>query len=110
MTVYYPISDELKPLEDLTADEAVSVLSELTRAAQHASTNTVTEIAELAQQLAARRDSANRHNTTPAAEPEDRCRDPFDENCRAPLDDGEGWDGACGNCADRLENENENDN
>lgn len=32
----------------------------------------------------------------------DVCRDPFDEDCRASLDDNEGWDGACGNCADRL--------
>ncbi|EHB48652.1 hypothetical protein MycrhDRAFT_5493 [Mycolicibacterium rhodesiae JS60] len=32
----------------------------------------------------------------------DVCRDPFDESCRASLDDNEGWDGACGNCADRL--------
>ena len=29
------------------------------------------------------------------AEPEDLCAD-----CGAPLDDGEGWDGLCGDCAD----------
>ena len=34
---------------------------------------------------------------------EDVCGDPFDESCRASLDDGEGFDGYCGNCADRLE-------
>ena len=28
----------------------------------------------------------------------DGCR-----NCRRPVDDGEGWDGLCGNCADRAE-------
>jgi len=27
-----------------------------------------------------------------------RCKE-----CGAPNDDGEGWDGLCGNCADRLE-------
>lgn len=32
---------------------------------------------------------------------DDICSDPFDEGCTASLDDGEGWDGACGNCADR---------
>lgn len=32
---------------------------------------------------------------------EDICSDPFDEGCTASLDDGEGWNGACGNCADR---------
>ncbi|CAN5249562.1 hypothetical protein BH09ACT8_BH09ACT8_63140 [soil metagenome] len=32
---------------------------------------------------------------------DDICSDPFDEGCAASLDDGEGWDGACGNCADR---------
>jgi len=32
---------------------------------------------------------------------DDICSDPFDEGCMASLDDGEGWDGACGNCADR---------
>jgi hypothetical protein len=31
------------------------------------------------------------------------CSDPFDEGCRMSLDDGEGYDGACGSCADRLE-------
>lgn len=25
--------------------------------------------------------------------------------CDAPLDDGEGWDGCCGSCADRCEND-----
>jgi len=25
--------------------------------------------------------------------------------CGAPLDDGEGWNGLCGGCADRAENE-----
>lgn len=34
-------------------------------------------------------------------EGDDTCSDPFDEGCTASLDDGEGWDGACGNCADR---------
>ncbi|CPV67156.1 hypothetical protein [Mycobacteroides abscessus] len=29
------------------------------------------------------------------------CIDPFDEGCTEPLDDGEGWNGACGTCADR---------
>lgn len=28
-------------------------------------------------------------------------------NCGAPLDDGEGWDGLCGNCADAADLENE---
>jgi len=27
------------------------------------------------------------------------------EQCGAPLDDGEGWDGLCGSCADMAENE-----
>ncbi|WP_174399812.1 hypothetical protein [Mycolicibacterium sphagni] len=31
------------------------------------------------------------------------CRDPHDEGCSEPLDDGEGYDGCCGTCADRLE-------
>ncbi|BBN50769.1 hypothetical protein [Mycobacterium avium] len=44
--------------------------------------------------------------TTPAPAPldgdaDDVCRDPYNEGCTASLDDGEGWDGACGNCADR---------
>lgn len=29
------------------------------------------------------------------------CTDPFDEGCYESLSDGEGYDGACGNCADR---------
>lgn len=32
-----------------------------------------------------------------------RCRDPFREDCRQSLSDGEGFDGVCGSCADRLE-------
>ncbi|MBX9918670.1 MAG: hypothetical protein K2Y33_02385 [Mycolicibacterium frederiksbergense] len=32
---------------------------------------------------------------------EDICSDPFEEGCTDSLDDGEGWNGACGNCADR---------
>lgn len=31
------------------------------------------------------------------------CRDPFDTGCRESLDDGHGWAGCCGNCADRME-------
>ena len=31
------------------------------------------------------------------------CRDPFDEGCRESLDDGQGWAGCCGGCADRME-------
>jgi hypothetical protein len=34
---------------------------------------------------------------------DDICSDPHEEGCRASLDDGEGFDGYCGNCADRLE-------
>jgi hypothetical protein len=33
----------------------------------------------------------------------DACRDPFDIGCRASLDDGQGWAGCCGHCADRME-------
>lgn len=33
----------------------------------------------------------------------ERCRDPFGAGCRESLSDGEGFDGACGSCADRLE-------
>lgn len=33
---------------------------------------------------------------------DDICSDPFDEGCAASLNDGEGYDGACGNCADRI--------
>jgi hypothetical protein len=40
----------------------------------------------------------------------DVCRDPFDEGCTAPLDDGEGWNGAYGNCADREYANEFNDN
>jgi hypothetical protein len=36
---------------------------------------------------------------------EDVCSDPHEEGCRASLDDGEGFDGYCGNCADRLEDQ-----
>ena len=32
------------------------------------------------------------------------CRDPFDTGCRESLDDGEGFAGCCGSCADRMEN------
>lgn len=31
------------------------------------------------------------------------CSDPFEEGCQMSLNDGEGYDGACGSCADRLE-------
>ena len=34
---------------------------------------------------------------------DDVCSDPFDEGCRMSLNDGEGYDGVCGSCADRLE-------
>ncbi|SHV17487.1 Uncharacterised protein [Mycobacteroides abscessus subsp. abscessus] len=34
---------------------------------------------------------------------EDICKDPFNEGCRESLDDGQGWAGCCGNCADRME-------
>lgn len=34
-------------------------------------------------------------------EADDVCRDPYNDGCTASLDDGQGWDGACGNCADR---------
>lgn len=37
------------------------------------------------------------------AEPREICRDPFGEGCRQSLSDGEGFDGVCGSCADRLE-------
>ncbi len=114
MTVYYCIGDELKPLDRLTGREATTLLTELSRAAQHASPGTNCEITELAKQLAHHRDSLTGQSEPtspePDAETEDRCRDPFDENCRAPLDDGEGWNGACGSCADRLDNENSDDN
>lgn len=44
--------------------------------------------------------------TAPATESadidtDDICCDPYEEGCRASLTDGEGWNGACGNCADR---------
>lgn len=42
--------------------------------------------------------------TTPnfeSIDADDICSDPYDEGCTASLDDGEGWNGACGNCADR---------
>ncbi|MDZ4270815.1 MAG: hypothetical protein U1D00_34975 [Mycobacterium sp.] len=32
---------------------------------------------------------------------DDICCDPYEEGCTASLDDGEGWNGACGSCADR---------
>lgn len=35
------------------------------------------------------------------------CSDPFGEGCEESLSDGEGWNGACGSCADRVENERE---
>lgn len=49
---------------------------------------------------------------TTAAPPEDTdaddvCCDPYEEGCTASLDDGEGWNGACGNCADRQYAEEE---
>lgn len=49
---------------------------------------------------------------TTAAAPEDAdaddiCCDPYEEGCTASLDDGEGWNGACGNCADRQYAEEE---
>lgn len=31
------------------------------------------------------------------------CSDPFEEGCKLSLNDGAGYDGACGSCADRLE-------
>ena len=34
---------------------------------------------------------------------EDACRDPFGTGCRESLDDGEGFAGCCGGCADRME-------
>lgn len=33
--------------------------------------------------------------------------DDFCSTCGGSLDDGEGWDGYCGNCADRVVNEEE---
>ncbi|MGJ6127331.1 hypothetical protein QN239_32650 [Mycolicibacterium sp. Y3] len=52
--------------------------------------------------------------TTPAAEDtvddldtDDICSDPYEEGCTASLDDGEGWNGSCGNCADRQYAEEE---
>lgn len=50
--------------------------------------------------------------TTPApesvtADRDDICSDPCEEGCTASLDDGEGWNGACGNCADRQYAEEE---
>ncbi|GAT04981.1 hypothetical protein [Mycolicibacterium fortuitum] len=41
---------------------------------------------------------------TDIEDPDDTCSDPFEQGCTALLDDGEGWDGACGNCADRQDN------
>lgn len=35
-------------------------------------------------------------------EPEDLDDEDVCAFCRASLDDGEGWDGYCGNCADRI--------
>jgi hypothetical protein len=40
---------------------------------------------------------------------DDICCDPYEEGCTASLDDGEGWNGACGNCADRQYAEEEGD-
>lgn len=37
------------------------------------------------------------------------CSDPYDEGCYASHDDGEGYDGACGSCADRQYAEDEDD-
>lgn len=41
------------------------------------------------------------------ADRDDLCSDPYEEGCAASLDDGEGWNGACGNCADRQYAEEE---
>lgn len=38
---------------------------------------------------------------------DDICCDPYEEGCTASLNDGEGWNGACGNCADRQYAEEE---
>ena len=35
---------------------------------------------------------------------DDEEADPPCRNCEGPTDDGEGWDGYCGNCADAIEN------
>lgn len=50
--------------------------------------------------------------TAPATESadidtDDICCDPYEEGCTASLTDGEGWNGACGNCADRQYAEEE---
>lgn len=37
------------------------------------------------------------------------CSDPYDEGCYESLGDGEGWDGACGSCADRQYADDEDD-
>jgi hypothetical protein len=34
---------------------------------------------------------------------DEACRDPFDTGCRESLEDGQGWAGCCGGCADRME-------
>jgi hypothetical protein len=39
--------------------------------------------------------------STPIESDVDVCCDPYEEGCTASLNDGEGWNGACGNCADR---------
>ena len=36
-------------------------------------------------------------------EDDEACSDPFNEGCRETLHGGAGYDGACGSCADRLE-------
>lgn len=40
---------------------------------------------------------------------EDISSDPFEEGCTDSLADGEGWNGACGNCADRQYAEEQDD-
>ncbi|MCF6389743.1 hypothetical protein L2K20_22445 [Mycobacterium sp. MBM] len=40
---------------------------------------------------------------------DDICCDPYEEGCTASLTDGEGWNGSCGNCADRQYAEEEGD-
>ncbi|PJE00768.1 MAG: hypothetical protein CK429_36160 [Mycobacterium sp.] len=46
-------------------------------------------------------------DTSDDLDTDDICSDPYEEGCTASLDDGEGWNGACGNCADRQYAEEE---
>lgn len=45
--------------------------------------------------------TAKASDTDTDRDSDDICSDPFEEGCTDSLADGEGWNGACGNCADR---------